>query len=174
MIKNVMLDLETMGNGNRAAIIAIGAVSFDSSGVSDRFYRQVSLQSAIDIGMEMDSSTVLWWLQQDDSARSAFNGNERAMHIAIALQEFADWCFCLCDKDDLAMWGNGAAFDNTILSSAYRLAGIDQPWMFWNDKCYRTIKALHPDVELNRVGTHHNALDDAASQADHLIRMIQV
>ena len=31
-----------------------------------------------------------------------------------------------------------------------------------------------PDVELNRVGTHHNALDDAASQADHLIRMIQV
>ena len=170
---NIMLDLETMGNGNRAAIIAIGAVSFDSGGIIDRFYRQVSLQSSVDIGMEMDASTVLWWMKQSDEARAAFRGNENADHIAIALQDFAKWCESVCENiDDLSVWGNGAAFDNTILSSAYRLAGIRQPWMFWGDKCYRTIKAMHPDILLERTGTHHNAVDDAESQANHLIKMI--
>jgi len=36
----------------------------------------------------------------------------------------------------------------------------------------RTIKAQHPDVPLTHVGTHHNAVDDAESQARHLIAML--
>ena len=74
-MSHIMLDLETMGNGNRAAIIAIGAVAFNSSGVNQRFYQQVRLDMSIDCGLEMDASTVLWWLQQSDAARSAFKSN---------------------------------------------------------------------------------------------------
>ena len=48
---HVMLDLETMGNGANAAIIAIGAVSFNENGVADRFYKQVALQSSVSIGL---------------------------------------------------------------------------------------------------------------------------
>jgi exodeoxyribonuclease VIII len=47
-----------------------------------------------------------------------------------------------------------------------------QPWRHWNDRCYRTVKSLYPDVKLERVGTHHNAVDDAESQARHLIAML--
>ena len=70
------------------------------------------------------------------------------------------------------MWGNGATFDNVILANAYRGAGLPVPWKFWNDKCYRTIKGFFPQIKLQRIGTHHNAQDDAESQAWHLINMV--
>jgi len=67
------------------------------------------------------------------------------------------------------MWGNGASFDNVILSETYLRLGMKAPWPFWKNKCYRTAKGMYPAVEINRSGTHHNALDDARSQAEHLI-----
>ena len=67
---------------------------------------------------------------------------------------------------------NGAAFDNVILASAYRRNGTRQPWQFLNDRCYRTMKAQYPAVKMQRNGTHHNAVDDAESQARHLIAMM--
>ena len=167
-MSHIMLDLETMGNGNRAAIIAIGAVSFNSSGVKERFYQQVSLDMSIDAGLEMGASTVLWWLQQSDAARSAFKSNEGASSLCDALDDFSRW---YASVGGVQVWGNGAAFDNTILSAAYRLTGIEQPWKFWNDRCYRTVKAVYPQVKMTRSGTHHNAVDDAHSQADHLIQI---
>ena len=167
-MSHIMLDLETMGNGNRAAIIAIGAVSFNSSGVKERFYQQVRIDMSIDAGLEMDASTVLWRLQQSDAARSAFKGNEKATSLCDALDDFARW---YASVGGVEVWGNGAAFDNTILSAAYRLTGIEQPWKFWNDRCYRTLKAMYPQVKMARSGTHHNAVDDAHSQADHLIQI---
>lgn len=165
---HVMLDLETMGNGANSAIIAIGAVAFDDMGINSRFYEQVSLASCVSIGLECDTSTIMWWMQQGNEARSAFIGNDNAGHIRGVLARFAKW---FVDVGGIEVWGNGAAFDNAILSNAYRKSGTVQPWKFWNDKCYRTIKGLHPDVSLERFGTHHNALDDAESQAKHLCKI---
>ena len=162
----IMLDLETMGNGSNSAIIAIGAVSFDKTGVKNKFYQQVNLQSSIDAGMEMDASTILWWLQQSDDARKAFEDNEKANDISQTLKMFSSFC---SDEKVAGMWGNGAAFDNVLLSNAYRKCEIIQPWKFWNDRCYRTIKNMFFVEEFKRVGTHHNAVDDAESQALHLI-----
>ena len=164
----IMLDLETMGNGSNSAIIAIGAVAFDIDGVSSKFYQQVNLQSSVDAGMEIDASTVLWWLRQSYAARSAFKDNEKALKITNALIEFS----MFCERSKVCgMWGNGAAFDNALLSNAYRKLEMNQPWKFWNDRCYRTVKDIYQDVEFVRSGTHHNAVDDAESQALHLIEI---
>lgn len=38
---NIMLDLETMGHGSNAAIVAIGAVRFHRD-IEDRFYRRIN------------------------------------------------------------------------------------------------------------------------------------
>ena len=163
---NIMLDLETMGNGPNSAIIAIGAVAFDSFGVTHKYYRQVSLASSVSIGLDCDPSTIMWWMQQSDEARSAFKDNEKSMHICGAFVEFTSW---FNESEGKEVWGNGAASDNVILSNAYRKNQIDPPWKFWNDRCYRTIKNLYPDVQFERVGIFHNAVDDAESQALHLI-----
>jgi inhibitor of KinA sporulation pathway (predicted exonuclease) len=71
------------------------------------------------------------------------------------------------------VWGNGADFDNPILAAAYRATGISQGWKPYNGRCYRTIKNLAPQVRLVRTGTHHNALDDARAQAQHLLDIVE-
>jgi len=158
----IMLDLETMGNGPGAAIIAIGACYFGKHGVGETFYRIVSLESSVQCGGIMDASTVLWWMQQGDAARTEFS--RKGVEIVTALIEFAAWC-----DPDAEVWGDGAAFDNVILASAYRRMNLPIPWKFWNDRCYRTVKSRSNVPMPPRKGTAHNALDDAINQAYHLI-----
>ena len=88
--------------------------------------------------------------------------------IANALIEFSMFCESV---KVCGMWGNGAAFDNVLLSNAYRKLEMNQPWKFWNDRCYRTVKNIYKDVEFIRSGTHHNAVDDTESQALQLIEI---
>ena len=160
-INNVMLDLETMGTGPNAAIIAVGAVRFDKE-VTDRFYEVVDLRTSIDMGLEMDPDTVMWWMQQSDAAREQFK--REGKHLSEVLCLFRKWI-----DADAIVWGNGAAFDNVILANAYRKQNTPAPWKFWNDRCYRTVKSLNPDVKMQRKGVYHCAVDDAESQALHLI-----
>jgi exodeoxyribonuclease VIII len=158
-----MLDLETLDNGPTAAIVAIGAVMFDHTGTDhlNTFYSPVRVQSSIDAGLTVNGSTIERWMEQSDAARAVFS--EHAPQLAEILQNFADWLPGHCK-----LWGNGASFDNAILSNAYRAVGHIQPWAFWDDRCYRTAVA-GVTVKREQLGTHHNALDDARSQAEHLI-----
>jgi hypothetical protein len=163
----VMVDLETLGTSSTAVIIAIGAVEFDqkSGKLGREFYRVVDGQSCVDAGMKMDVSTVMWWMKQDTTARAAFE--VKGVPLKDALGDLAEWL-----PEAASVWGNGATFDNVILSSAYRAVSLEQPWPFWGDRCYRTLKNLRPDVKFAREGTYHNALDDAKSQARHAIALL--
>ncbi len=169
---DVMLDLETMGNGPNAAIVAIGAVAFNPStnSIDDKFYTPVDLESSVKAGGVMDPSTVLWWMQQSDAARSLFS--KQGIPLETAIKDFSCWLGKIALRDDIRMWGNGSDFDNVILSSAYRSLGIPLPWNFWSNRCYRSIKSLHPEIKMQRTGTHHNALNDAESQALHLMAIL--
>lgn len=176
---NVMLDLETMGKGPDAAIVAIGAVKFDpATGLGDTFYANVDLASSVEHKGVMDASTVMWWMKQSDAARQRLVTPDPVC-IADALLRFEDWVnggpHIQRPATDVAMWGNGAAFDNVILRGAYERLGLEPPWQFRGDRCYRTLKALHPEVPLPpSEGTHHNALDDAVFQARHLLEILKV
>lgn len=170
MREHVMLDLETMGNGNNAAIVAIGAVKFDPSdttgGAMPAFYTRITLQSSVQAGLKMDTSTVLWWMEQsDDARRETFKG--QSLSLLLGLSAFCQWF-----GDDKPVWGNGATFDNVIIRSAFAAVNIDVPWKFWNDRCYRTMKGL-VNFKAEALGTKHNALDDARSQAVHLQKIYQ-
>lgn len=168
---HVMVDLETMGTGPSAAIVAIGAVAFDPAQdrITAEHYQTVDLQSAVDGGGLITAGTVMWWLQQSDAARAALAAD--AQHINLALQRFAEW-MRLAATADVQVWGNGVDFDNVILQGAFARSGQAQPWRWSRNRCYRTLKSLHPDVLLAREGTHHNALDDARHQAHHLMLML--
>ena len=165
-MNKIMLDLETMGNSANSAIIAIGAVRFDNDKLLDEFYTVVDLQSCLDNGLEMNADTVLWWMQQSEQARNQFK--RKGEQVDVVLDDFSKWM-----RSRAEVWGNGAAFDNAILANAYKKLGKEQPWAFWNDRCYRTMKSLYPEVKIQRQGTYHNALDDAKSQAEHLIRILK-
>ena len=168
-----MLDLEAMGTCSDAAIVSIGAVAFDThtGELGPTFYRPISLQSSMDAGGKLDAGTVIWWMQQSDGARGAIHGGGPS--LGFALNEFSLWLRSQALEQDTRLWGNSAAFDNVILANAYRRAHMPVPWPHWNDRCYRTMKALNKSITIDRTGTHHNALDDAISQARHLVEIFK-
>ena len=172
-----MADLETLGNRNNAVILSIGACHFFPHGDDvqrDAFEVFVKPESCVEIGMELDVSTVMWWMgsackngeeraRMNEARDIMIEKQQRAVHIRDALHRFSAWI-----GQDKPVWGNGATFDNVILRNAYRLAGIECPWSFWNDRCYRTMKNLAPSIKMVREGVHHSAMWDAISQAKHL------
>lgn len=166
MKTQVMLDLETLGQKPGSVIVALGAVKFCNGEITSSFYERVDPESCISLGLRMDVSTVMWWLGRADAARLEIT--KHGEPLSAVLMRFTEW---LADED-AEIWGNGAAFDNVLLADAYDRAQLPRPWKFWNDRCYRTMKSLRPDVPMPRAGTHHNALDDAKSQALHLMAIL--
>ena len=168
-MKDVMLNIETMGIGADAAVIAIGAAFFGNGKIGRTFHRRIPIEDAEKYG-KIDGSTVRWWMQQSDKARKRVMDSDKGDTIGVLL-DFAK--FLGKDKDDVKIWGNGASFDNVILAGLYKRAGLEQPWKFWNDRCYRTIKALSPNTKIKHKGVEHDALDDAIAQAKHLMRITE-
>ncbi|MDO9596702.1 MAG: 3'-5' exonuclease [Azoarcus sp.] len=171
---HVMIDLETMGQTPDAAIVAIGAVAFDLTSCTispDAYYQRITLASAMAAGGTVDAGTILWWMQQSVDARAEITRTAGQTDLAPALLLLREWFAEFADPE-AEVWGCGSDFDNVILASAYRNTGIEQPWKWWRNRCYRTLKSMHRDIQFERMGTHHNAVADAESQALHLIRIM--
>lgn len=169
MKTNIMLDLETWGTKPGSVITSIGAVVFNDDAITDHFHIHIIPETCVEVGLKIDASTILWWMRQSDEALKGFM--EPAHHIETALADFSRWCLAGRGDSEPVVWGNGATFDNALLRSAYEACGIVAPWGAFSDRCYRTAKSYRPDIKMARTGTHHNALDDARSQAEHLIRI---
>jgi hypothetical protein len=180
MAIEVMLDLETMGVHSDAPVVSIGAVKFDPRGTvgqlgdaSDPEYKHfhvaVDLYSLEEAGFRFSGQTLKWWLQQSDAARKALLGTEDnpPVHIATALSLFYQWF----GDESLPTWGNGAGFDNVILRNAYERMGGACPFKFSHDRCFRTMKALFPDVPFALPMVAHDAQQDAEAQAFHLQKL---
>lgn len=164
-----MVDLETLGTDPYSPVLSIGAVRFrfddEPFAVEDTFHQVISLESCMELGLRPSASTISWWMQQSAEARSIFTPNV-GLPLPNVLDNFTDWWGSRPDE----IWGNSISFDGGILKDAYRVCKKEVPWAFWKERCYRTMKSLPAvqDVSFERIGTHHNALDDALSQALHL------
>lgn len=168
MAIHTMVDLETWDNGNDAMIVSIGAVKFDAETITDKFHVGIDPVDAERYGAKMGAGTILWWM--DPERRVALDQWLALPKVDLfaALDGFAMWIAETPTGDQGSLWGNGATFDNVILASGYRSVKSDFPVSFRKNECYRTIKNRCKDVEFTRISTHHNAVDDAASQALHL------
>lgn len=170
-MNNVMVDLETLGTRPGSVIVSIGAVKFGKDGLGEEFYEVVDLDSCIKCDLTMDPGTVQWWMGQSDDARKVFKGEgDSLFNVLSSFTRFIGSSGAA--QKNAKLWGNGADFDNVLLAEAYRAVNLEQPWKFYNNRCYRTMKSLNPSIEMQRTGTHHNALDDAKSQAEHLVRIL--
>ncbi len=183
------LDLETMSTAANAAIVSIGCCRFDpltdGNPVRETFYRIVRLESCVNLGLHLDTGTIMWWLEQNAEARARLTLKKGTVSLSEALLAFNDWIidvgrsngfsdgFKLYD-DSVTLWGNGAAFDNTIIRSAYRAAGVKFIIPHWMDRDCRTVMDLlpHEDVLALKAtyGTvlAHDALEDAKGQARYV------
>lgn len=170
-MKDIMIDLETLGTVADACILSIGAVKFDhtSDKLDDNgFYVSVSIDSNLEAGRRIQEDTLIWWLKQSQAAQAVFH--EPKSTLEDALIQLSDWI----GDDQHSMWSNGADFDIPMLAHAYRSLNIEVPWQFWNNSCFRTYKKLPgaKGVVAPPAGIKHNALADAFNQA-RTLQLIQ-
>jgi hypothetical protein len=165
---HIMVDLETMGQGNKAAICAIAAVEFDiTTGVTGRrFYEKVALESSMSCGLEVDASTILWWLDQSESAREELVRDARDLTPVLFM--LSHWLAANPFPKDYQIWGNGATFDPVILSNAFQAVGYPTPWHYSQVRDVRTMLMLFPMVKdyYPFRGTRHRADVDCLYQID--------
>lgn len=166
------IDLETLGKRYDMPIIAIGVVQFDpnTGRLGETFYREIDIDSAIRAG-RVDGSTLAWWMKQSEKARDVFEPKDSKVALATALEELQRWMREWSRTP--VVWGNGILSDIAPLEYAYDhgAVGLKEAWGFREVRDMRTIVDLADfDVASNwpfpRIGVHHNALDDAAFQAE--------
>lgn len=179
MTQHVMIDLETMGTAGDSAIIQIGAAYFDPMDTSMApnakvFFRNVSLQSSLMLGMQAYPETLQWWKDQEPAARAALH-TEPIQALPQALGSLKNWL-----DDDPIVWSHGATFDIALLELAYRLCEAAAPWSYKNVRDTRTVFWLakelgwvEPQKAVNSALIGHHALHDAQSQIVRIQQAMQ-
>lgn len=170
-MNNIMVDLETLGRRAGCKVLSIGAVQFGPMGLSSEFYISLNVEEQADL--HTDPDTEAWWAKQSEEARRVFT--EPKTSFVLGIEQFSQYLYGVSGGKlrNVRMWGNGSDFDCAILHAAYCAAGHDRtPWEFWNNRCYRTLKNMHKSIKLERQGVYHNALDDAKSQAEHAVTIM--
>lgn len=173
-MNDVMIDLETLDVRPTGAVVSIGAVRFDINTPGHtgfRFKANISLDSNVKAGRTISADTIEWWFRQSKEAQKLTFPEDKAN--VCTLEQALTHLNTFLTADD-RVWGNGAAFDNAMLSDAYRSVGIKQQWSYKNDMCYRTMCRLFPEVPRPKSeAVKHDALNDAILQAHHLQDIFQ-
>lgn len=182
--KDVMLDLETLGLAPGCVVLSIGAVAFNYDGkiptcadTGPEYHRIIRTGSSLTAGLDIDENTMAWWSKQSPEARKTLDaamklrgrGTKDLMPTCV---EFNQWIRQFGTK--VRVWGNGANFDQPILREIFHKACVAPAWSPFEERCYRTLKNLVPGPKLERIGTYHNALDDAISQAHHAVVLLRI
>lgn len=176
----VPIDLETLGTSPDSKILSIGAVAVCAeTGQTLKFYSGCSIASQDH--RTMSFSTLKWWESQSAEARVAldFAKSSECPPLAEALSELTAWLGKLGETHDVYPWGNGSDFDIAMLNHAYKQISDFVPWNFRSSRDMRTLYDITlrfgMDIRANtkRVGTHHNALDDAQFQADVVMESLR-
>lgn len=162
---HLMVDIETMGASSYSSILSIGAIEFDieTGETGESFYVNVDLKSCLDLGLQVEASTIMWWLSQDKDAKKDLTETE-PVPLKEALKEFSSFC-----NKDYQIWGNSARFDLGILGDAYKKVGLELPWDFRKERCVRTLVSFAPEIKnsFDFEGVRHNALDDCKFQVKY-------
>lgn len=178
-MNHLMIDIETMGKANNAAVFQIAAAFFDpkTAEVGEKFSQLVSLESCTEYGLTMDVSTVMWWMEQADDARPKSTPDYKPLpEVLISFSEFIS---ANSSNKYVKPWGNGATFDLVILKSAFQACNLILPWVFYNERDVRTVVELgrmigfEPKKEIPFQGVKHEALDDCRHQIAYVSAIIQ-
>lgn len=166
---HLMIDLETLGSHNNAVITQIGGCLFQPCKAEWKvksFCYFIDPQSCIDVGMQMQVDTVLWWMKQSEEARGKFRMPTIPIKEALNTLRQANW------QTILGVWAHGITFDVVILENAFKRCGMRAPWNFKAARDTRTLfwaeKPVWPDNPIK-----HSAEHDAIAQAGAVVSSLR-
>lgn len=179
-----MIDLETLSTQHDAAIVSLGVAIFTDDLVIESDGWAFEPNS---VHGHIDPATVMWWMQQSDSARAySFSGGVTDFSVAFYLKTL------FAKHDVKEVWSKSPQFDDVILSNWWRRINErasshprrmevgDYPIHYQQTRDYRTLEA-----EAIRMGFQksewqqfnyvaHNPVDDAVTQARAVMKMRQL
>ena len=115
MVRNIEIDIETLGTDPNSVILSIGAVQFDEVGLTNPFHVHICPESCEAAGLTMDARTVLWWLEQSKEAQESIVSKDQ-----ISLKDALTKLSLAFNWQDAKVWSNGIDFDLTILENAFK------------------------------------------------------
>lgn len=171
-MNHIMLDLETLDTKSSAIIVSVGLCEFDANEIGEKRHFILDMRSQAARGRTISVDTAVWWMGQTKDAQIPVVTNI-CQEIHNALDQISH--FIRMNRANKALvWGNGSDFDNVILGSLYDSFGLEKPWSFGRNRCFRTMKNLPGAPGADPfAGEQHNALDDAINQAKHLQKIIK-
>ena len=155
-LDHFMIDIETYDVTPSAVILSIGAERILGS---ETFYIEVDPNTQYERTASL--ATKEWWAKQGNPP---IHGTT-TLHEA--LTSLSNWIKNLSAKP--VIWCKGTDFDTVILTHAYKSFGMETPWKYNNVRDCRTVFKLL-GVTPNKAT--HNALEDAMTQSDELIRAL--
>ena len=174
---DIMLDVETLGVGNSPVLLQIAAIPFDiETGETFAGFNQfINPKSCIKSGLEIDSGTVKFWLNEDLEAiqKVLIAAIESEDSLDIVLSMFSIFVERVENfhKKKVRVWGNGVLADNKWIESAYIKLGKKLPWKYNANSDVRTLVDLgkrlldiDPKNTIEFTGTKHDAIDDCLHQ----------
>ena len=165
-MNKIMIDCETLDIGERPVLLSIGAVVFTESQIHEYFHIGIDIEDSKRYGFTVSQSTLDWWDQQDPAARAdAFSGGEKIKAALQALVYFFEENKCT------EIWSKGSLDDIRWINNALDYFGIERPWKYYKEFCFRTLLKSVPKFDMPFVGMPHNALDDAIHQAKQFIHI---
>jgi exodeoxyribonuclease VIII len=160
---NVMIDIETLGIGEDAVVLSIGAVKMDMETLVvndvDAFYIELDPNQP---GRVADPDTISWWMRVGGCP------NQGTTLLPQALKDLSNFI-----PSGAKIWCKGTDFDTRILSHAYKRASIPVPWKYHDVRDCRTIFKTFPLPDLQGNPKLHNALEDAKHQAVQLLETLK-
>lgn len=166
-MKDLMLDLETMGSGIGSVITQIGACYFDrySGEVGQKFNINVDMEDAVREGFRIEPGAVKFWLGQP--GRSFLVRPEPIRYCLGLFHEYAEKADCI--------WSH-ATFDFSMIQDAYQKLGM-KPLKYRKTKDIRTLMELagtHKMDDTLHPESAHDALSDAIYQVGYCVKAFNI
>ena len=189
-MRHIMLDIETLSTRSNAALVSIGACTFDPEHVDgdtdNRFLVGIDPEwyDSVFHAFDVDPETVKWWSKQSKAARDSLLINQ-AQTLPLAMDKLVEWFEDVgFEKENWdivgRVWANPPQFDMVILRNAADYcygSSNDVPWHYRQETCCRTHMALFRGEGLSFKGASqglvkHRADHDAVRQA-RVVQMIE-
>lgn len=164
---HLMLDLETLGTDYGDLVLCAGLVFWEEKDLYRHLFKFNMQQSKAD-GFKVNPRTLEWW------------GKQKINHMQFDEPDVDNRTVCKEISDVIkrmkpqTVWGCGPQFDLILLEAYFKFYGVDLPWSYKQERCFRTMRELFGSCAEDLVfeGTEHDPIDDATYQIKALDKIM--
>jgi len=142
-VNKVMIDFETLDTTPSSVAFSVGLCFFDEKRVFADMHINLNIQQQIEAGRTISADTLKFWMGQPALyAQLTTDPVDVQKGLSLISKKFREY-------EVQEIWGNGASFDMPILDTL--MSKREKPYSFRSSRCYRTLKNLFTEAELEGV-----------------------